>query len=802
MVRREQKVLESITLSIDGMTCAACSNRVERALANTDGVREAAVALSSEQASVSYHPDEVTPGELIEVVRRSGYQVSSETVQLGIEGMTCAACSSRVQRELFRGEGVMQADVNLATEQARVTYLPDLTDRRRLVKLVQSSGYSVAEKQEEGDRREESAEVREMKAARRKVIWAFVFTFPVWAMMLGGMAGFHLPVGRTVQIAIEASLAFAVVFVIGSRTLRSAFRAVRHLGANMDVLIAMGTLAAFVYGLSALFFDVHTFFGLSAGIMSFHLLGRYLEARARGRASEAIRKLLQLEADRATILVDGEEKEVPLEQVGVGDVMLVRPGEKIPTDGEVIEGSSTVDESMATGEPIPSEKAAGDEVIGATINNQGMLKVRATRVGKDTFLSQVIRMVQQAQASKVPIQDFADRVTGYFVPAVITIALLTFAAWMFTGGIEAVSTAVFASIAVLVIACPCALGLATPTALMVGIGRGAENGVLIRHGAAVQTMRELTAVVLDKTGTITRGQPEVTDVVSTAQLPGREVLRYAAAVESGSEHPLGQAIVSRAQKLGVDIPDVQQFSAVAGRGVQGKVEGEEVLVGNADFVAGMGVKLAGGEQTLAALEKEAKTAMLVARGGELVGVVAVADTLKEDSKEAIAQMKEMGLVPVMLTGDNETTARAVADMVGIERVIAGVLPAEKTEEIVSLQQAGEKVAMVGDGINDAPALKQADVGIAIGTGTDIAIEAADMTLVRGNLSAVVAGIRLSRTTFRIIRQNLFWAYIYNTIAIPVAALGFLNPVIAMMAMTVSSITVVFNSLRLRKIQLA
>jgi len=569
----------------------------------------------------------------------------------------------------------------------------------------------------------------------------------------------------------------------------------------MDVLIALGTIAAYGYGVSALFFDVHTFFGLAAGIMAFHLLGRYLEARARGKASQAIKKLLELEADTARLLVDGEEKEVALEEVQVGDIMLVRPGEKIPTDGEVVKGTSTVDESMATGEPIPSSKEPGEEVIGATINKQGALQVKATRVGRDTFLSQVIRMVEEAQASKVPIQEFADRVTGHFVPVVILISLLTFAVWMFLGGVGAATTAVFAAIAVLVIACPCALGLATPTALMVGIGKGAENGVLIRDGAAVQTMKDITTIVLDKTGTITRGQPEVTDVISTSDLSEEDLLQLAASAETASEHPLGEAIVIQARSEGLKLRDMEEFEAIPGHGIAGVLDGSAILIGNKKLLRDRGVDLEAAGEILAGLEEEAKTPMLVARDGQVVGIVAVADTLKEDSERAIAELKNMGLVPVMLTGDNERTARAIAQQVGIERVRAEVLPDEKTDEIRALQEDGEMVAMVGDGINDAPALKQAHVGIAIGTGTDIAIEAADITLVRGNLGAVVAGVRLSQSTFRIIRQNLFWAYVYNTVAIPIAAMGLLNPVIAMIAMTVSSISVVGNSTRLRRVRL-
>ncbi len=791
--------MKQIRFRVNGMTCAACASHVEKALNAIEGVEEASVVITNEQASVTYDPDRLRVKDLAEAVVRSGYEMGTKTEKISIGDMTCAACSASVQRALSRREGVLEARVNLATETARVRYLPDVIGKDELVQAVEETGYSMVTRADDDE--EIGAEMEAMHRAQKKVMWAFVLTVPVWSLMLASMFGLHLPVSSAVQIAIEAALAFPVVFLIGFHTMRSALRAVRHGAANMDVLIAMGTGAAYAYGISSLFFDVHTFFGLAAGIMAFHLLGRYLEARARGKASQAIKKLLEMEADTARVLVDGEEREIALEDVRIGDIMLVRPGEKIPTDGEVVKGTSTVDESMATGEPIPSAKNTGDEVMGATINKQGVLEARATRVGRDTFLSQVIRMVEEAQATRVPIQEFADRVTGRFVPVVILIAAVTFALWLIFGGTGAITTAVFATIAVLVIACPCALGLATPTALMVGIGKGAENGVLIRHGAAVQTMKNITTIVFDKTGTITQGKPEVTDVITTSDLSEEELLQYAASAETASEHPLGEAIVAKARSAGLDLLEIEEFHAIPGHGIEGTLKGKEILIGNKRLLRKRKVDIDHIETTLADLEEQAKTAMLVSHDGHMVGVVAVADTVKDDSQQAIAQLKTMGLAPVMLTGDNERTARAIADQVGIKRVRAEVLPDEKTDEIRALQNAGEIVAMVGDGINDAPALKQAHVGIAIGTGTDIAIESADITLVRGKLSAVVAGVRLSRSTFRIIRQNLFWASIYNTIAIPVAALGLLNPMIAMVAMTISSISVVFNSMRLKNVRL-
>jgi Cu+-exporting ATPase len=560
--------------------------------------------------------------------------------------------------------------------------------------------------------------------------------------------------------------------------------------------------------------------GVAAMIMAFHLTGRYVETKARGRTSAAIQKLLSLEAKTARVERDGREIEVAIGEVEVGDLLVVRPGEKIPTDGEVVGGHSAVDESLATGESMPVEKREGDRVIGATINKQGLLRVRATGVGEDTFLAHVIRMVEEAQGSKVPIQQFADRVTAVFVPAVLALATATFLAWLAFPGVfrglaewaagflpwvdpslGRLSLAIFAAVAVLVIACPCALGLATPTALMVGTGMGAESGILFRSGAAIQTLEEIDTIVLDKTGTVTQGRPGVTDVIPAAGWDEASLLRRAAAAESGSEHPLGQAIVAHARALGIEPSGLESFEARVGRGVRARVAGSSVLVGSARLLTDEGVESQAAAAELARLEDEARTAMLVAVDGRLAGVIAVADRLKEDSRQAIAQLKSFGLQTVMLTGDNERTARAIAREVGIDRVLAEVLPEQKVDEVRRLQGEGRKVAMVGDGINDAPALKQANVGIAIGTGTDIAIEAADVTLVQGELSAVVRAIRLSRATFRKIRQNLFWAYFYNVIAIPIAILGFLHPVIAEAAMAFSSVNVVMNANRLRRVDI-
>lgn len=786
-----------ITFTVEDMTCASCASSVESTLANAAGIKEAAVNINTEKATVTYVPDQVSFADLEELVDKSGYSIKKKKAELLITGMTCASCAQAIEKSIARLDGTIKVNVNFAAEKGTVEYMPDLVNRRQLIKAVEDAGYEVKKDAVASEEEEAVQEEKEFKAARNTAIYAFALTIPVFILMFGTLFGVTLPIPGYMQGLIEAALAFPVVFILGYKTHKGAFNSVRHGGANMDVLITMGTFAAYGYGLSAFFFDVDRFYGLAAGIMAFHLLGRYLEARAKGRASQAIKKLLELGAETARIIVDGDEVEVPVEEVEIGDTMVVKPGEKIPTDGKIINGRSAIDESMATGESMPVEKGEGDEVIGSTINKQGALKVEATRVGEDTFLSQVIQMVEEAQGSKVPIQAFADKITSYFVPTVIGIALLTFILWLTIGGTGVISSAIFASIAVLVIACPCALGLATPTALMVGTGKGAENGVLIRDGEAVQTMKDITAIVLDKTGTITKGEPEVTDIISAQDYSQEEVLRLAASAEKSSEHPLGAAIYQRAQEEELQLEEVEDFNAVVGRGIKAVCDGKNLLVGNQKLMEEEDIDISSFRDKVVALEEEAKTAMLVAYEGQAIGVIAVADTLKEDSVEAIAALKEMGLTTVMITGDNARTAQAIADEVGIEKVISEVMPDEKSSEIKKLQSQGEIVAMVGDGINDAPALKQANVGIAIGTGTDIAIESSDLTLVRGELSAVVSGLKLSRYTFATIRQNLFWAFIYNTVAIPVAALGFLNPIIAAGAMTVSSISVILNSTRLK-----
>ncbi len=811
-------------LKIDGMHCASCAQTIEGALSKHRGVEDAAVNFASEKAYVTYDPEVTNKTELIEAVRGSGYDASLETRKtiVRIGGMTCASCAQTIENALRKTEGVVEANVNLASEKAVITYDVEAVDYETIRAVIENTGYQALG-QEEGEARYEKEveeEQRSFHEARNRMFVAWGLTIPIIALMVTEMIlGTPWPNHSIYNFGIVL-LSMPVMFWAGKETLISGVKAASHTSPNMDTLIALGTSTAFLTGPAIFLSPIENYAGVAAMIMSFHLTGRYVEATAKGRASQAIRKLLELEAKTARLLVNGEEKEVPIDEVEVGDIMIIRPGEKIPTDGVVVEGQSAVDESMATGESMPVPKRVGEEVIGATVNQRGMLKVKATKIGQDTFLSQVIRMVEEVQGSKVPIQEFADKVTGYFVPTVLGLAAISFTLWMVipdqmkqvsiwaqpllpwvNPNLGVLTLAIFALVATLVIACPCALGLATPTVLMVASGMGAENGVLIRHGEAIQTLKEVDTIVFDKTGTITKGRPEVTDIVPAPGKTPEEVLRIAASIEFGSEHPLGEAILRKAKEENLELHEAEEFEALTGRGVKAKVvlsSQKTALVGNRKLMEEERVDYGSLEQDLTRLEGEAKTAMLVSLDGKIAGIVAVADALKDSSVEAIRELERMGLKTTILTGDNWRTAQAIAKKIGISRVLAEVLPDQKVDEIQKLQENGETVAMVGDGINDAPALTAANVGIAIGTGTDIAIESADVTLVRGDLSSVVAAIRLSRATFRKIRQNLFWAFSYNVLALPAAMLGLAHPVIAEIAMATSSITVVTNANLLRR----
>lgn len=815
---------EKITLPIEGMHCAGCAQTIQKSLEHKPGVLSASINFPAEKALIEYDPALVRTDDLIEAIREAGYDVKKQIqkVTIRIGGMHCAGCVNTVERALKSVQGVTEARVNLATEKAIVSFDPALVSLDDLKKAVESSGYQfLGEETVVQAEEDEDHELQKLKVARRRLVLAWAFTVPIMLWMLPEMIWGVVWPSKTVFDLGMILLALPVLLVPGRETFRSAINAVLHKTANMDVLIALGTTASIVTGPLAFWLPIASFAGIAAMIMAFHLTGRYVESKARGQASSAIKKLLQLGAKTAHVLRDDQEIEIPVDALQVGDLMIIRPGEKIPTDGVVVEGESTVDESMATGESMPVLKKPGDQVIGATINQQGLIKVRATKVGKDTFLAQMIKLVEEVQASKVPIQEFADKVTAIFVPVIVSLAVLTFLAWLLfpdllstvpgwaqsflpwvNPNLGTVTLAIFAFVAVLVIACPCALGLATPTALMVGSGLGATHGILIRDGAAIQTLKDVRTIVFDKTGTLTKGQPAITEVFPLNGFSETEILQFAASVESASEHALGRAIVNFSKKRNVHLTEVKDFKALPGKGVVGQVDGKQVAVGTPIFLQELNIQSDHAiEKTLKSLEEEAKTAILVAIDQTTAGILALADELKDEAPRAIQELHRLGYETAMITGDNRKTAEAIARKVGIKRVLAEVLPNEKVAEIQRLQKEVGRVAMVGDGINDAPALTQADVGIALGTGTDIAIESADITLVRGNLMSVVSAIKLSRATFRKIKQNLFWAFFYNVIAIPMAMLGLLHPVIAEIAMASSSITVVSNANLLRRVNI-
>jgi P-type Cu+ transporter len=818
----------SAELVVPGMGSDHCAGLVSTSLRRLEGVHEVRTNVASHRVTVTFDQGLHDEAALRSVVEAAGYAVAGPSgvappgseVYLTVPGMGSDHCAGLVRASLERVAGVEAIRTSIAEHRVTARIDPARVEADDLRAAIERAGYEVAAVREHVATPADEADIEAAYLAQaRRRLW--IAAVPASAIML--LMAIHMLVMPVPQyLAIVALLAVPVIFFGGgAATHRSAWRAATNRTANMDVLISMGSLPPYLIGLVGFVYPMTSFVEMAATIMAFHMLGRYLETRAKGRASQAIRKLLMMGAKTATVRRDGAEVEVPVTDLRAGDLMIVRPGAKIPTDGEIVAGHSHVDESIATGESVPVEKGPGDALIGATINAEGLLEVRATRVGSETFLAQVIKLVEEAQGSKVPIQEFADRLIARFVPAVLLLSLASLAAWLLfpealrpilawgsgflpwvNPELAALPLALLAAVAVLVIACPCALGLATPTAIMVGSGLGAERGVLIRSGEAVQTMKDIRVVVLDKTGTITQGRPVLIDVRPTGTLTPDALLRAAAAVESGSEHPLGQAVVSGARARGLAVPAVEGFRALTARGVEGTVEGQIVRVGSRRLLSEAGIDASPLEDALTALEQQGKTAMLVAIGERAAGIVAVADILKDDSQAAIAALVAMGIRPVMITGDNERTARYVAAQAGIEEVLAGVLPEGKVEAVRDLQQRyGPVVAMVGDGINDAPALKQANVGIAIGAGADVAIEAADVTLVGGELSKVIEAIRLSRATFAKIVQNMFWAWGYNTAAIPVAAIGLLHPMIGVVAMTLSSLSVIGNSLLLNRVRL-
>ncbi len=789
-------------LQITGMTCATCAGAVEESLSRVGGVSRAQVNLASEKATVEYDPSQATDKDLIRAVEDAGYGVAVSQAVFGITGMTCAACAGTVENAVSSLDGVVSASVNLASEKVYIRYNPEAVTIPGLKKAIRDAGYGAVEADEKAGDHERRARERERRRLVLLLIFSFSLSIPVFVLSM------VMPFKSSADNWLLLGLTTPVQLLVGWQFYAGSYKALRNRRANMDVLVALGTTAAYVYSLLVTVlpatFEGAVYFDTAALIISIVLLGRYLEARAKGRASEAIKKLMGLRPRMASVIVDGVETQVPVEDVEVGQLVVVRPGEKIPVDGTVVEGSSAVDESMLTGESMPVDKKAGDEVVGAAINKDGLLKFRAARVGADTALAQIIKLVEQAQGSKAPIQRLADSVAAVFVPVVVGIALVTFVAWFAIIGKPFVF-ALEAAISVLVIACPCALGLATPTAIMVGTGKGAQNGILIKSAASLERAHRLQTIVFDKTGTLTRGTPAVTDVVLLDTVSRAEVLGLAAAAEKGSEHPAGQAIVAAAVKEGLKPADPESFQALGGRGVVARVNGREVLVGNRILMSDSGVPAAVAEERIATLEGQGKTVMLLAVDRKPAALIAVADTLRDEAAEAVSQLHGMSLETVMITGDNRLTAEAIAGQAGIKRVLAQVLPDDKAREIRHLQENGRLVAMVGDGINDAPALAQADIGIALGGGTDVAMESGEIVLVRNDLRDVVEAIRLSRYTIGKVKQNLFWAFAYNVVGIPIAA-GILypwtgrllDPAIAAAAMALSSISVVTNSLLMNR----
>lgn len=800
-------MIRKATIKIAGMSCAACAARIEKSLNKVEGVKSANVNLAMERAAVAYDDSKVDLERLNETIERLGYSViREEEPQIGktvlnITGMSCAACSARIEKKLSRMEGVHTAGVNLTTEKATVEYDPNTVGVSDLIHAIESLGYGVEKAEEISKDREREVREKEIQSLKYSLIASIILSSPLLLDMIFAMSGLNVPLLHSQYF--QLAVATPVQFLIGWRFYRNAYFSLRSGSANMDVLIAMGTSAAYFFSLYNVFFEAPTvsghkdlYFEAAAVVITLILLGKYLEAVAKGKTSEAIKKLMNLQAKTARVIRDGKETDIPVEEVRIGDRIIVRPGERIPVDGTIVEGTSSIDESMLTGESIPVEKKPGDLCIGATVNKYGTFTFEASRVGKDTVLAQIVKMVEDAQGSKAPIQKIADKVSGVFVPTVIGIAAVTFLAWIFSTG--DLNQSIVNAVSVLVIACPCSLGLATPTAIMVGTGLGAENGILIKGGEHLEMAYRVNAVVLDKTGTITKGKPEVTDIVRLGNMAENEILKFAASAEKRSEHPLGVSIYENGQSKLQTIPEPSQFETIPGRGVRAVVEGKNILLGTRKLLEENGIDAAGAASVLERLESEGKTAMLMTIDGRVEAAFAVADTLKEHSADAVEELRSMGVDVYMITGDNKRTADAIAKQVGIEYVLAEVLPEHKAEEVEKLKKSGKVVAMVGDGINDAPALATADLGMAVGTGTDVAMEAADITLMRGDLRTIAAAVRLSRRTMRKIRQNLFWAFFYNTIGIPFAAFGFLNPMIAGAAMAFSSVSVVTNSLSLKR----
>lgn len=815
--------LLKLSIPITGMSCASCAAKIEKKLAGINGVHSASVNFAASTANVTYDPSKSAPRDFIKTITGLGYEAAVEKAVLPVRGMSCASCVAKIEKRLDSLEGVVSSSVNLATGRASISFIPSALKVEDIVRAIKDAGYDAeASKDEDLLLRDEKAK----KAGHKKLFYRFIIAAVLSVpIMAGSFHWAHWLPGFLKSGFFMFLLATPVQFWSGFQFYRGAIIAARHRTADMNTLIAIGTSAAYFYSMGAIFapgffvslgLEPELYFDTSAIIITLILLGKLLENRARGKTGEAIKKLMGLQAKTARVVKDGKEVDIPSSEVEKGDMVVVRPGEKIPVDGVIVDGRSSVDESMISGESLPVEKSAGDEVIGATLNKTGSFRFRATRVGRESTLAQIVKIVEEAQAAKPPVARLADVIAGYFVPAVMLIAVLTFLIWLAIGPEPSFTYGLLAFIAVLIIACPCAMGLATPTSIMVGTGKGAENGILIRGGEALETAHKLDIIVLDKTGTLTRGEPSVTDIVLTGNNQALESIRieglseaesllfYAASAEKGSEHPLGEAIVDGARSKRIEIAAPEEFAAMPGLGIQAKVNNKHVLLGNLRLMHGRKISLQELEKQGERLSDEGKTPMFVAIDGRLTGVIAVADTLKDYSKEALLAFRNMGIEVAIITGDNRRTAESIGRQLGVKKVLAEVLPEDKAKEVRKFQDEGKVVAMVGDGINDAPALAQADIGIAIGTGADVAMEASDITLIGGDLRSIVTAIALSRATIRNIRQNFFWAFFYNMLLIPVAAGALypffgitLDPMFAAAAMGLSSISVVSNSLRLK-----
>ncbi|MFA5528121.1 MAG: heavy metal translocating P-type ATPase [Peptostreptococcales bacterium] len=816
--------MERESIKISGMTCAACSQRIEKMVGKLDGVKNSSVNLATEKLSVEYDKEQVDLSRIKETIEKIGYGVVEEnknsSLTLPIGGMTCAACSTRLEKALNKAEGIAKANVNLATEKATIEYDPSKIKLSAIKDLISKVGYEPLDAEGDSNLDEDALDKeKEIQTLKRKLIFSAIFAIPLFYLAMGPMIpGLPLLIPRFVNpnlnplnYALAQLLLTIPIVIAGYRFYTVGYRALIQRSPNMDSLIAIGTTAAIIYSLYSTYQikqgNVHALHGLyfeSAGvIITLILVGKTLEAISKGKTSEAIKKLMGLAPKTATVIMDGKEVELAIDEVEINHIILVKPGERIPVDGIVVSGYTAIDESMLTGESIPIDKKEGDPVYAASINTNGMIQFKATKIGKDTALAQIIKLVEDAQGSKAPIAKMADIVSGYFVPIVVLIAIISFAIWMIAG--QTVTFALTIFISILVIACPCALGLATPTAIMVGTGKGAEYGILIKSGEALETAHKIDTIIFDKTGTITEGKPKVTDVITVSDISRERMLQIAASGERGSEHPLGEAIVKAAEEEAIELLDLKKFEAIPGHGIVVSIDDAEIFIGNRKLITDKNISLDEFEKDSDRLADEGKTPMYVAINGKLSGIIAVADVIKESSARAIKKLQSMNIEVAMITGDNRKTAEAIAKQVGITRVLAEVLPEDKANQVKKLQEEGKKVSMVGDGINDAPALVQADIGIAIGSGTDVAMESADIVLMKSDLMDVPAAIQLSKNTIRNIKQNLAWAFGYNTAGIPIAAgllyvFGgpLLNPMIAAAAMSLSSVSVLTNALRLKR----